>query len=110
MRPEDIDRLQAGVFQRHGEPLTIIPADGGPAVEARGCWRPSGDETGGADASLQTNEADTFAFRRRDREARGAARRGAIITRSNGERYRVDGSGRLSGELYRVIVTEEPRR
>ena len=43
-------------------------------------------------------------------EARRRARRGAIITRSNGERYRIDGSGRLSGELYRVIVTEEPGR
>ena len=43
-------------------------------------------------------------------KARRRARRGAIITRSNGERYRIDGSGRLSGELYRVIVTEEPGR
>ena len=59
---------------------------------------------------MLTNEADTFAFRRRNRVARRAARRGAIILRENGERYRIDGSGRLSGELYRVIVTEEPGR
>ena len=110
MRPEDVDRLQAAVFARHGEPLTIIPKDGGAAVEARGCWRPAGSETGGADAALLTNEADVFAFRRRDRVARGAARVGEIIVRANGERYRIDGAGRLSGELYRVIVTQEPGR
>ena len=110
MRSDLVDQLQTAVFEKHGEPLTIIPADGGPAVEARGCWRPAGSETGGAEESGLTNEADVFAFRRRDRVARGAARRGAIITRSNGERYRIDGSGRLSGELSRVIVTEEPRR
>ena len=104
MRAALVDRLQAGVFSRHGENVTI----GGAGLRA--IWRPSGDETGGAEGSLLTNESDTFAFRRRDRRARGLARRGAIIVRENGERYRVDGSGRLSGELYRVIVTEEPAR
>ena len=102
MRAEDVARLQAGVFSRHGEDVLIA------GTSLRAVWRPSGYETGGAAESAISNEADTFAFRRRDRRARGLARRGAIIVRENGERYRIDGSGRLSGELYRVVVTEEP--
>ena len=102
MRAEDIEDLQADVFEEHGEPVTIA------GVVLRAVWRPAGDVSSGASEAQITTEADTFAFRRRDREARRRARRGAAIVRENGERYIVAGAGRLSGEVYRVIVTEEP--
>ena len=71
MRAEDIEDLQADVFEEHGEPVTVA------GVVLRAVWRPSGSETGGAAESAITNEADTFAFRRRDRESQapGASRR-----------------------------------
>ena len=111
MRPDLIRQLQGDVFgSALGETVTIIPEDGAPAVEALAVWRSAGSVTGGADDAQFSQPADTFAFRRRDLVSRAALRRGAIIVRSNGERYRIDGSGELGSELHRVVVTQEPRR
>ena len=108
MRQADVDDLQSAVWSDLGESVLIHRADssGVPALSVA-VFLPAGSvDSGGDNIELRT-EADQFSFRRSDTAAIEAARRGAIIERTDtGTRYRVAGAGPFRGEQHRVVVNE----
>ena len=100
MRADYIAPMQSAIFDGLGEPVTIG------AVAGRAVWIPAGDVSTGADGAVVISEVDQFAFRRRDALIVAAAVEGAVVRRSNGSRYQIDGIGELGGELHTVTVRE----
>lgn len=117
MRAAHFERMQSAIMASEGEPVTVwrVPPDRarvsalrvGPKVEGRAVFDPAGSTRTGPDGAAIVSESDQFLFRLTDRELIGAAVKGAVVERENGDRFLVDAVDTAAEGLLAVTVVAD---
>ena len=113
MNPAREERLNSSMFGAAGTPrglgedVVITPPDRGSfRVAARAIFTPAGFQAeGGTDSVELVNQVDQFAVRDDDAAAVQVLRNGAVVRRSNGDEYLVEGAGPVRAGRHVVNVT-----